>query len=615
VSSSKRLLFAVVVLFGSAARLLCVGAGGAQSPNGEAIYKRSCAQCHDVVATHAPGLNALRMMSAEIVLQALETGSMKPMASLLNPSERRAVAEFASGKPLSTAAPVRITYCATRSSDFSDSLHPSSWNGWSPGLDNTRFQPDPGFRISDIPKLRLRWAFGIPNASISFAQPAVVNGHVFLGTASSAVYSLDAKTGCTDWVFQASAGVRNGISIGMPPGLSRYAAFFGDLSANVYAVDAGTGTLIWKTNVEHFRGARITGSPVLYENRLYVPISIIEEGLAVDPKYECCRARPSVVALDASTGKEIWRHYTIDEEAHRTGKNPIGTQLWGPSGASVWSAPTLDPQQHSLYVGTGNNFSSPATNTSDAILALSMDTGKLLWSRQITADDTYNVACVSVDQSNCPKPAGPDWDFGSSPILVKLASGKRALLAGQKSGVVTALDPDNRGEILWQTRIGRGGWIGGIEWGPATDGVKLYAALSDMWWLADRVFDPQRGGGLYALDIATGAKVWTAPPPSCEGRKNCSPAQSAAVSAVPGVVFSGSEDGHIRAYSSENGEIIWDFNTEREFTTVNNVPAKGGSIDGPGPAIADGMVYVPSGYGTWGGLSGNVLLAFSVDNQ
>jgi len=281
----------------------------------------------------------------------------------------------------------------------------------------------------------------------------------------------------------------------------------------------------------------------------------------------------------------------------------------------VWSAPTLDPQEHALYIGTGNSFSRPVANTSDAILALSMDTGKLLWSRQITADDAYNLACVSLDQTNCPKPAGPDWDFGSSPNLIKLPNGKRALLAGQKSGMVTALDPDNHGAILWQTRIGRGGWVGGIEWGPATDGVNLYVALSDMSWVANLVLDPRAGGGLFALNIATGAKVWVAPPPSCEGRKNCSPAQSAAVSAVPGAVFSGSEDGHIRAYSTENGEIIWDFNTAREFTAANQVPAKGGSIDGPGPAIADGMVYVPSGYGVWGGLPGNVLLAFSPDDN
>lgn len=589
----------------------------AQAQDGAAIYKSNCAGCHDSAASHAPAPRIFRQMYPESVLRSMETGSMKDLAASLTGEQRRAVAVYLAGKDFGKAPELvaKDAYCSQRTGDFSDPLRKPGWNGWSPDLANTRFQPAPGLRAEDVPKLTLRWAFGIPGATIANAQPSVVNGHLFLGTPGPAVYSLSAKTGCVEWVFEPSAAVRTGITIGKTSRLPGYAAFFGDGRANVYAIDAAKGTLIWKTNVEDFPSARITGTPKLYADRLYVPIAIIEEGLAVNPKYECCRSRPSVIALDASTGQEIWRHYTTEQDPKPTGKNAAGTQLWGPSGPSVWSAPTLDPQKKAVYVATGNNFSHPTTNTSDAILALHMDTGKLLWSRQIDAGDAYNVACVSLDRTNCPQPSGPDWDFGASPILVQLPGGKRALLAGQKSGVMTALDPDNQGEIIWQTRVGKGGLIGGIEWGPAADAENVYVALSDMAWIGDRVFDPSKGGGLFALRLGTGEKIWVAPPPDCQGRKKCSPAQSAAISACSGVVFSGSEDGHILGYSTKNVKVIWDFDTAREYDTVNHVPARGGSIDGPGPAIADGMLYVPSGYATWGGLPGNVLLAFSVEGK
>ena len=585
---------------------------------GAIIYKNSCASCHDQLATHAPPLSALRQGSPEATLQVLKVGSMKAMASSLSEQDKRLVTEYVTGKTFGQnfAAPAEVSnFCANRATDFGDPSRHPNWIGWSPGLSNTRFQADPGLAAADIPKLKLRWAFGIPGAFISNAQPAVANGHLFLGTAAPAVYSLNAKTGCTDWIFRPDAAVRNGITIGKPTQLPHYAAFFGDGRAFVYAVDAGSGRLLWKINLEQFPSARITGSPVYYEDRLYVPIAITEEGLAINPKYECCRSRPSIVALDAATGKVIWRHYNVDQVAVRTGESPNGMPMWGPSGISVWSAPTLDPEKKALYVGTGNNFSDPPTAQSDAIMALSMNTGQVLWTRQVTENDAYNVACVSVDRTNCPKTSGPDSDFGSSPMLIKLPNGKRALIAGQKSGVVTAVDPDDQGKVLWQVRVGKGGLIGGVEWGTATDGSNVYAALSDMAWVGLNVLDPRKGGGIYALHVDTGKRAWFTPPDPCERHQHCSPAQSAAVTAVPGAVFSGSEDGHMRAYSTQDGHLLWDFDTVNDFQTIDQIPAKGGSIDGPGPTVADGMVYVSSGYPNWGGLSGNVLLAFSVDGK
>jgi polyvinyl alcohol dehydrogenase (cytochrome) len=424
------------------------------------------------------------------------------------------------------------------------------------------------------------------------------------------VYSLDAATGCIYWSFAADTGVRAAITVGALNNATSYAVYVADLSANVYALDATTGKLLWKTAVDRHRAARITGAPRLYSGRLYVPVASLEEASGSLPDYECCTFRGSVVALDSTTGKQLWKTYTIPEEPRVVGKTKKGLRQIGPSGAGVWSSPTIDADHNVLYVATGDNYSIPATKTSDAIIALDMRSGKLLWIRQLLERDAWNVACIQVDTTNCPQDAGPDFDFGSSPILVSLPNGRRALLAGQKSGMVHALDPDREGEILWQVQAGKGGIVGGIEWGPAADASNLYVALSDVQLLPTGI-SPNSGGGLVALQLTDGKQLWrTEPPPCPENRNGCSPAQSAAVTVIPGVVFSGSLDGHLRAYSTSDGRVVWDFDTAREFTTVNGAPGRGGAINGPGVTVVGGMVFVNSGYGFLGQMPGNVLLAF-----
>ncbi len=581
---------------------------GAATPDGADLYTKNCAACHETLAV-LQNHTGLRTMPPQYIVRALSNGAMRAQAARLTNAERVAIAEFLTGKTLETS-PGAAGLC---SGEPTKKFAGAQWNGWGVDPENTRFQPADaaGIAAEDVPRLKLKWAFGFPNDFSAFAQPSMAGGRVFVGSPTGIVYSLDAATGCTYWTFQASAGVRSAITIG-----PSNQAYFGDLRGTVYALDANTGKVIWQTSAEDHPAARISGTPKLYGARLYVPVASREEWLSTDPRYECCKFRGSVVALDAQTGKQLWKTYTITEPAKPLRKSTAGVQLWGPSGVGVWSSPTIDTQRKLLYVGTGDGYSDPATQYSDSILALDLETGKIAWARQITAGDVFNGNCIQPKASTCPAKTGPDADFGSAPILRTLPGGRRVLIAGQKSGIVHALDPDKNGEIMWQTRVGKGGMLGGIQWGPAADTQTAYVALSDIGLIpaAEGVMpDPKAGGGLFAIQLATGEKLWSALPEEggCK-TPHCSPAQSAAVTAIPGVVFSGALDGHLRAYSARDGKILWDYDTARKFETVNGVAASGGSLDGPGPAIADGMLVVNSGYGYFNGIPGNVLLAFGV---
>jgi len=585
---------------------LCVPA----APDGADLYAKKCAICHEALSPPMQNRNTLQTWAPEYIVRALSSGIMRVQGAGLSPAERIAIAEYLTGKtPEVQTAPDAGRCPGEPAKSFSG----PQWNGWGVDLDNSRFQPadSAGLTADQVPGLKLKWAFGFPGDIGAFAQPVIAGGRVFVGSAGGKVYSLDAKTGCTYWTFDAGTGVRSAITIG--PG---DVAYFGDLHANVFAISAQTGKLIWKTAVDDYPTARVTGAPKLYQGRLYVPVASRDEWISMDPRFECCKFRGSVLALDAKTGKQIWKTYTISEPARPVSKSKMGTQLWGPSGAGVWGSPVIDTKRRVLYVATGDGYSDPPPPNSDAILALDLNTGKIVWSRQITEGDSFNGNCIIANPTTCPQKIGPDSDFGAPTILRTLPSGRRVLIAAQKSGVVHALDPDQDGKILWQTKIGAGGMLGGIQWGAAADTEAAYAAVSDIALgpgPGGLLPDPKAGGGLWALQIATGEKLWNTPAPNVCKAPGCSPAQSAAVTVIPGVVFSGSDDGHFRAYSSKDGKILWDYDTVRDFGTVNHVAAKGGSIDGTGPAVAGGMVFVNSGYGYFNALPGNVLLAFGAE--
>jgi polyvinyl alcohol dehydrogenase (cytochrome) len=625
---AKQSRISLVMRAATYALLVLTMTGLLEAQDGAALYKERCASCHDSPQGRIPSIGAIKQMTPEAVYAALTNGAMKSQASGLSTQEVISLLVYIAPAGIANPTPAFEKSCTGNAP-----LKPGAsawggpWGGWSPSVTNSRYQDAKaaGLAAADVPRLKLKWAFNLGAVTMGRGQPAVAGNRVFIGTLAGDVYAIDTASGCVHWAFKATAGMRSGVTVGDANGVP--AIFFGDRSAVMYAVNAESGELIWRTRpVEHLL-ASSSATPQFYKGVIYQGFSSIEEALVVDPNAVCCSFRGSVVALDAATGDTIWQSFTITEPAKPTG---AGKQQ-GPSGAAIWSTPTIDEQRGALYVATGDNYSNPVTETSDAVLAFDLKTGKLLWSRQFTQGDAYNSACSSRTPANCPDKDGPDFDFGQPPILVQLSSaqlggGKRALVIAQKSGMVHAIDPDAEGKILWQTRVGAGGLLGGSQWGSAADNQRFYVAISDviLHSVTDATapagrriaFDPKKGGGLHAINLKSGTIAWSARPATCPATQTiCSPAQSAAVTAIAGAVFSGSLDGHMRAYSTIDGRVIWDFNTARAFPTVNGKPGRGGSIDATGAAVAGGLVFVNSGYNQFGGMPGNVLLAFSVDGK
>jgi len=583
--------------------LLC-GTAFAESPQTVRLFELTCVSCHGKAQKPPiPDPTALRQMTPEAIYQVLSADRQHLQAMpKLTDADKREVAEFAGGRNMMEGlvadASKMPNVCKANPPITSLTALPA-WNGWSADRTNARFQTaaSAGLTKAQIPRLKLKWAFGFPGATSVHGQPAIAGGRVFVGLNNGYIYSLDAATGCAYWSFQARADVRNAISIGevKDQGAAKFAVYFGDVRANVYALDANTGRPLWRTKVDQHGLASITGAPALYQGRLYVPVASREEQSGVALTYPCCTFRGSVVALDANTGKQIWKTYTIPDEPKPTRKNSAGTQLWAPAGGGVWNTPTIDPKQHALYVGTGNSYTQPAQPMTDAILALDLDTGKVLWVKQDTPKDAWLVCFGAFGKTeNCPEDMGPDYDFGASPILRTLPNGRRILVAGQKGGVVWAHDPDRKGALVWKTQIPEKESIGEITFGGAADDQNAYFGVSSV--------------GVVALRLTDGSKRWVAPVKAAGPRLGI----GAALSVAPGVVFSGGYDGILRVFSTKDGELLWQYNMLQEYKTVNGVAAKGGSMGQAGPVVVGGTLFAGSGYYFGArGTPGNVLLAFT----
>ncbi len=566
--------------------------------SGFAVFQTRCMACHgNPNVPRAPQPSAIRQMSPERIYGALTNGPMKGQGDALTEDQRRMVAVFMSGRPFGTLEHGDAKDMPNRcpSNPPIGSATATDWNGWGGGLGNARFKTISGLTAAEVPHLKLKWAFGYPGGLSAFGQPTVVAGRVFVGTDTGYVYSLDAKTGCVYWSYQAKGTVRSAPTVGRIGG--RYGVFFGDFHANVYGLDAQTGVELWTTRVSDHFVARITAGPAFYDGRLFVPVSSSEEFSAAVLDYPCCTNRGSVAALDAATGRHIWTAWVV-AEPKPTRKNSKGVQLYAPAGGSVWNSPTVDPKRRAVYFGTGDGETEPAPPTTDAVMAVDIATGKRLWVYQAHAHDAFLGGCApAVRTENCPKDNGPDLDIGNSPILKTLPGGQRVLVTATKDGHVIALDPDRKGKVLWSTVVlpsqtpngARG--AGGIYWGGAADEANAYYGLAS--------------GAMTAVQLKTGKRLWYRQL-SAPGSSN-----SAATTAIPGVAFVGGMDGQLHALSTSTGRTLWDFDATRSFETVNKVPAHGGGMGSAGPTVSGGMLFLGSGYAVVGDRSGNVLLAFA----
>lgn len=578
---------------------------------GAALYVQHCGQCHNGSVPKAPHFSWLEMMTPGAVLKSMNEGLMQSQSQALSEQERRDIAEYVTRTSLNQeTAEVRAPMCGAEKRP--DQSMPPPRVGW--GHDTSRFTPAEagGIDVATAPDLKLKWSFVFPGALRARSQPAVGWGAVFTGSQDGTVYAFDLDTGCVFWTFSAAAEVRTGVVLTQGP---RPLAVFGDILAKLYAVDAFTGELVWQLKADPHPAATLTGTPALHGERLFVPVSSLEVVPAADPGYPCCTFRGSVLALNVQDGTELWRHYTIPEEPMITGRTLAGTHIFSPSGAPVWSSPTVDTRRNRLYFGTGENYSTPADGNSDAVIAVDMSTGERVWQRQSTANDAWNVACMMADNPNCPPEKGPDFDHGSSILLVDLPDGGQVLAAGHKDGTIFALDPDARGKVLWIQRVGRGSIQGGVHFGMAAEDSVVYAPINDMNDTRNGdVLDPELARpGVHAIDMAEGVVLWSAvQEDKCgEDRPFCDPGVSAPITAGPGVVFAGHLDGVLRAYDQRSGEVVWDYDTTQPHVGVNGLEGRGGSMSGAGPTVAAGHLIVNSGYGLYFHEPGNVLLVFA----
>jgi len=578
---------------------------------GWSAFQTRCGKCHlnPTVDLATPAF-VIRQMTPEKIYETLTTGSMRDEAEGLSDGQKRRIAEFMAGRPLGSSkagdAKDMPNKCATNP-PMTDPFAGPGWNGWGNDGGNTRFQPAAAARLTaaNVPRLKLKWAFGFPTGESSNSQPTVLAGRVFAGSDNGFVYSLDAATGCVYWSYESGSIVRGSLVVGPVAGQgdARYAVFFGDGHANVFAVNAQNGRLLWKTKVDSHVVARITAGTRFHNGKLFVPVSSSEEFSSGTPDYPCCTSRGSLVALDANSGKILWKTWVVpgEQKAYKIQSN--GVVLYAPGGGAVWNSPTVDPVRNAVYVSTGDATTFPAPNTTDGVMAMDIDTGKVLWAFQADSKDVFMGGCNGPVRSEaCPNPMGPDLDIGNSPILKSLPNGKRVLLVGTKQGHIIALDPDDNGKQLYRVLattgqpVAEGGGRGGsIVWGGAADDQYVYYGAGGQ-------------AGLVAFGLASGQKAWAFTPPAGGGSLGAAP------TAIPGVVFQGSSNGRLYAVSAADGKQIWEFNTAQEFATVNNVPARGGAIAVSGAVVVNGMLFVSSGYAITNTASGgNVLLAFSVE--
>ena len=597
-----------------AALLAALPAFSVLAQDSEELYRQYCADCHDQPVDRAPGREALSQYSANALFHALDGGIMQAQSAALDRTQKIELAEFLSGGEFNRNSVEQFTACAGGIGEL-DLNASSNWNGWGNGLNSRRYQSPAGTNISaeNIADLRVAWALGFEDASAARAQPAIIDGVMYVGSPSGQIHALDMASGCRYWTYTAIAEVRTAPTVVHSEELDQTLVIVADLSNRVYALDARNGLKLWDADADDNPWAMSTGAPSVHGGVVYVPVSSFEVAVAAEPQHVCCTFRGNVAALDLNTGEKLWQTF-IMEEPQAVGENSVGNPVLAPSGAPIWNSPTIDPARGRIYTGTGQNYSRPASSTSDSVIAFNMESGNMDWVFQATAEDAFVLGCgiPGYVHPNCPDP-GPDIDIGVSPLLARLSDSREILVAGTKGSVVYGLDPDREGEVLWQTRIGRGSPLGGVHWGMTWLGDTVFAPVSDR--IPGGADEPRPG--LHAIDMRDGTVQWYAPAADrCgDAPAECINAYSAAPTAIDGVVLAGSLNGVLFAHDAASGEVIWEFDTRREYETVNQVPAAGGALDATGPVISGNYMIISSGYASFGQLAGNALVVLELNAE
>ena len=470
-----------------------------------------------------------------------------------------------------------------------------------------------GLTTGDLSKLELAWAVAFPETSSLRAAPVIVGSTIFYSaTDAGRVFALDTNSGCAKWVYDANTRLRSSMAYGVIDGLATLV--FGDLRGMIHSINAENGKAIWVESGQASNNqAMITGTPVIHEESIIVPLSGSGVVAAGNPSFECCENHGAVTALNVRTGEKLWEYHTMPAAEYTGMVSSTGVRQRGPSGAPIWTTPTVDAERGQVYVTTGENTSHPTTNTSDSIIALNLETGEANWVFQALEHDMWNFSC-SAGGPNCiilDNTNSVDYDFGGPAILVK-SDDRELLIAGQKSGDLWALDPDT-GALVWNQRVGEGTALGGNHWGIATDSERAFMTINDPGTMSENIRP-----GIYTYFVGTGEPSW-----SYEVQSDCGDERSERIrrceslygfSATPlsvdGAVITGGLDGRLFIFNSDTGEELFQFDTVKDFETVNGVEGYGGSIDSHSIAAGSGMVFVGSGYGSFRQVAGNVLLAF-----
>jgi polyvinyl alcohol dehydrogenase (cytochrome) len=599
---------------GEDAAQTAVAASPAGPHPGEAVYKQYCASCKGLPGgTSSPTRETLARMSSGQISNALITGKMIAQAGPLSSQQVSYVSDY-----LSDAAAVDDTWLAAmrcpanRRTPRLDTQPTVSTFGFDIRNRRNLSYAQAGLKAADLSNLEIAWVIGFPDAVTMRSQAAVVGNSIFVpvGESKNRVFAFDisdkAKP-CLQWVFEGERTIRTSAGYGVRKD-GRRVIMVGDMGAYIHMIDATNGKELWSSHMGLFPGSISTATPVLVGDKVIAPSSQYEIMMAAQPNYECCKTHGGVVALDAMTGKRVWEGHTM-ENAKPIRDRGDGKMLWGPAGAPVWNSPSIDVKRNRLYVGTGEANSDTAHKNTDALMSFDLTTGKILWSHQATADDVFNVGCGPTGGGlNCSKnTVFRDVDFGASTILATKPDGKDIVVAGQKSGTVWAMNPDD-GSVVWRTHIGTGG--------PNTH---VYAPIS----YPGRTIPGQEvpadlRPGLYAVNLQDGTIDWKfeVKPDCTDQRKKFVPrcgslfGLSGAPTVIGDHIVTGGLDGRVYVVERKTGKLVSQWDTARDFDTLNGVKGNGASVDNASIIAANGLLIMNSGYGLFGQGAGNVMIGY-----